>query len=486
MHKPNILILATVVLIGSFYLATLRDGNIWGGDCSLYVAHARNLVEGRDYADTGYIYNPHFPSLSPRTYPPVFPLLLTPVYLLFGMNLTAMNVFVVLHFMAFLWVLSLLLRRHLSLPYVMACLLLVGLNPYYWQHKDRLLSEMPFMLFVYLALLLIEKAHEPGRTRLWVWGLATGAVAFLAFGTRTVGVILIPSLIACELVRTRRLGSFALTAVATFTVGVLLEKLLLILDGSYLDQVTFDPLLSARIALSEVKALLALFVENHDSLAVSRTLSICVLALAGLTCLVRLRSGLRAYDWFVVFNFLLLTVYPDAEGERRYQMPVMPLLFLYVCEGLSRLRMMTWGRFVTPVAATLGLAVLVSYANRYHHLLEAGPVRATVNTTDSVELFDYIKAHTRPDDVFLIEVPRTLALYTGRRASGFHVPPSDEHLLNYLREIGATHVVLCRKFTGSQNVLEPFLERQAERFDQVYAGGQFVLYRVRQDAVARR
>ena len=176
----------------------------------------------------------------------MFPLLLSPVYRIFGLNLLAMKSLVILLFMAFLWVLSLILRRHLPLPYVVACLWLVGLNPFCWQHKDRLLSEVPFLLFAYLAMLLLEKAHEPVRTRLWVWGLATGVVAFLAFGTRTVGVILVPSLIACELVRQRRLGTFALTAVATFAAGAILENLLLTLDGSYLDQVKYDPLLCAR------------------------------------------------------------------------------------------------------------------------------------------------------------------------------------------------------------------------------------------------
>ena len=204
-----------------------------------------------------------------------------------------------------------------------------------------------------------------------------------------------------------------------------------------------------------------------------------------MSCLVRLRGELRAYDWFAAFNFLLLAAWPFAEGEQRYQMPVMPIFFLYVCEGLCRLRATAWSRFATPVAVTLGLAVLVSYATCYNRL-EAGPFRRGVSAPESVALFDYIKTHTRPDDVFLFQKPRALALYTGRRASGHHKPASDEQLLGYLGEIGATHVVLCRDFPNSRNILEPFLERQAERFDLVYASKQFSLYRLRQDPLARR
>src|SRR5438270_8173447 len=188
MHRANALIVSSLLLVGALHLATLSDGHKWGegvgDDFSLYVAHARNLAEGRPYADTGYVYNPQFPALSPRSYPPVFPLLLTPVYLTFGLNLFAMKALVVLLFVVFLWVLSLTLRERLPLPCALACLLLVGLNPLLWQFTDRLLSEVPFLLFAYLALFLAQRAYAAqGRGgRAWAWAVAAGLTAYLAFG----------------------------------------------------------------------------------------------------------------------------------------------------------------------------------------------------------------------------------------------------------------------------------------------------------------
>ena len=41
--------------------------------------------------NTGYIYNPAIPVYSPRMYPPVFPLLLAPVYKMFGLSLLPMK-----------------------------------------------------------------------------------------------------------------------------------------------------------------------------------------------------------------------------------------------------------------------------------------------------------------------------------------------------------------------------------------------------------
>src|SRR5262245_27882668 len=58
------------VVIGIFYLSTVRSGQPWADDFSLYIAHARNIANGASYADTGYIYNPHNPAVGPRVYPP--------------------------------------------------------------------------------------------------------------------------------------------------------------------------------------------------------------------------------------------------------------------------------------------------------------------------------------------------------------------------------------------------------------------------------
>ena len=62
------------VLVGvglvAFYWSAISEALGWGGDFALYVLHARNLADGLPYGDTGYIYNPQYPSLSPPAYPP--------------------------------------------------------------------------------------------------------------------------------------------------------------------------------------------------------------------------------------------------------------------------------------------------------------------------------------------------------------------------------------------------------------------------------
>jgi 4-amino-4-deoxy-L-arabinose transferase-like glycosyltransferase len=486
MNKQNVLVLGVIVLVGVVHLATLRAGHEWGDDFSLYVAHARNLAEGRAYADTGYVYNPRYPSLSPRSYPPVFPLLLAPVYAIFGLNLAAMKAAEVLIFLTFLWVLSVGLRRRLTPPYVAAVLLLVGLNPLVWQAKDRLLSETPFMMFTYLALFLLDRGYdeEDAPCRPWLWGLLGGAAAYLAFGTRTIGLVFLPTILVYELLRRRRPGAVTFAAAAAFLVGVGLQRVLVPADASYLDQLVLDPMLYLRTALSLVRAE-GWFVANGYSGAAAAAVYLGLLVLACPAYLARLRGRLTVYEVFPVFYFLLLVFWPFAELEARYLIPLLPLSFLYVAEALQGMDAGALRRLKGPAVVLTAAALLATYAARFT-TVEAGSYRQGVSAPETVALFDYIKANTGPTDVFIFQKPRALALYTGRRSSAVQKSPDEDGVWRCLSQSHASYVVLCPQFESSRKVLKPFIERHPDAFEQVYSNPQFTLYHVRDDGVTLR
>ena len=71
--QRNVIIVFIITLVGTFHLLTLREGHRWGGDFSMYIHHAKNIVEGIEYRNTGYLYNHHYSTLGPETFPPVFP-----------------------------------------------------------------------------------------------------------------------------------------------------------------------------------------------------------------------------------------------------------------------------------------------------------------------------------------------------------------------------------------------------------------------------
>ena len=83
-----------LLLFGYFVLGvlTLTSGHGWGDDWAQYVLHAQNIINGRAYGDTGYLFNPDNPSIGSPNYPPGLPCLLAPVIALFGFNIVALKI----------------------------------------------------------------------------------------------------------------------------------------------------------------------------------------------------------------------------------------------------------------------------------------------------------------------------------------------------------------------------------------------------------
>ena len=76
-------------------------------------------------------------------------------------------------------------RRRLAPPYLLLLLILLGLNPYLTDQKNQITSDLPFLLFVYTALLFADTSKPapellPGcRARYWpvfsaIWPLHPG------------------------------------------------------------------------------------------------------------------------------------------------------------------------------------------------------------------------------------------------------------------------------------------------------------------------
>src|SRR6266508_2245641 len=196
--RALVVALLCAVLIGAFHLVTLREGHDWGDDFSMYIHHAENLANGLPYAETGYVYNPHNPSVGPRVHPPGFPVLLAPIVKVFGLDLRPMKALVVACFVGSLVVLFGLFRQELSPAYAVTLVVVTGLNPFFWEFKDHVLSDVPFLFFTLLSLYLFRQADTSEvsrRTRLALAALA-GVAAYAAYATRVLGLVLAPCFIA--------------------------------------------------------------------------------------------------------------------------------------------------------------------------------------------------------------------------------------------------------------------------------------------------
>ena len=91
-----------------FLLLAVRQWN-WvpaavDGDYAQYLLHARAIVEGRAYADTGYIFHPDAWFIGPRAYPPGLPLTLAPIVAIAGVHTVWLRMLMLASLLAFAWV----------------------------------------------------------------------------------------------------------------------------------------------------------------------------------------------------------------------------------------------------------------------------------------------------------------------------------------------------------------------------------------------
>jgi hypothetical protein len=475
-HPGPFLVLLAAVL--SFYLVTLRAGEPWGDDFAYYLHHARNLVEGRAYADTGLIENPRVTNLGPRYYPPGFPALLAPVLALFGFNYSALKIEVLLVFASGLWFIYSLFRERLTQRQALGAVAVIGFNPVIWGMRDDLISDLPFLTALYGALLLVswlDKRYfgKPSS----VWGIAVGLCIYLAYAIRQPGLALILALVCFDVARLRRVRPFTVVAAGSAGLAMVGQRLLLGSDGRT-GLFDFTPRWLASSVAQNVRTSAA-FWSNAWLPALGKVVFLAALALMAWGLWKALRKGTRLCDWFALFYLLMIIAYPFI--SIRYLLPVFPVLVQYLVLGFEAAleRFRGAGRTLATVAASA--IVLACYFSEYA-TAASGPIREGVSDPDFVALCAYTRGNTPPDSRFVVRKPRVFTLLADRAAAVYSVNDSPEELMAFLRSIHARYLVQgdppAVDFDADLIVLDPFLEAYRGRVTLIYQNAHYRLYRV--------
>src|SRR5262245_44454470 len=114
-HWPKLLIGAIFLVALKILLWPCNNYQGWGGDYAGYLSQSRRIAEGQATDQTNYIYNPAMPYVAPPAYPMGFPIILAPLYAVFGLDLELFIKFATLTW----WLLGLMLffimRKHFSM-----------------------------------------------------------------------------------------------------------------------------------------------------------------------------------------------------------------------------------------------------------------------------------------------------------------------------------------------------------------------------------
>jgi len=475
--------LVLAVLAGSLYLGASRltRGHDWGDDFAAYIMQARSVWNG----DTrGFVERSSFTILQssrrigPVTYPWGFPLILAPVYGAAGLDLRALKLPGMLLFAGFLLALHALMRQRLDRAESLLVLSLFAFHPYLLDFLDLLLSDIPFLFLSTLSLLLVEGVFSGGSAGV-VRGAVAGAVIFAAVFTRTVGLLLLGSLLALQAWEAwkarnapgRTWPAAYPAAVATLVFGLLwLGSALAFPDEqmSYLAQLGathLSRIWSNGILYFGDAAVFFTGSRSHPGVVV-------VLLLAGAAGLVRRAREDLLLVVYLAASIAVLVTWPEYQGPR-FLFPILPLLAYFIVVGLRYALSLLPARARTPAL----VAVLASWLA----LIGIDPARARPGPGEgaaqggpfdaqSTEMFRFVQEETPPGSVIVFFKPRAMRLMTGRQAL---MSMDCAHL-----KLG-DYVVLRKKDPGFDQLTPDGLRSCGAAQEPLFENGAFVAFGLR-------
>ncbi|HEX9109955.1 MAG TPA: glycosyltransferase family 39 protein [Terriglobales bacterium] len=473
--REKIYIVALFVAIAIFHSATVRPGHIWADDFAMYVHHAQNIVEGRPYAGTGYIYNPSFPVYGPKYYPPIFPLLLTPIYRISGLNLIPMKLEQVLFLLLTLIAVYAYWKRDLGPGYTLALVAILGFAPAFWVAKDNVLSDIPFLFFFYLTALLVRNTLRVSAGW-WRWSAVIGFAIYLAIGTRTVGIALVAGLVFYDALQLRTITRPTAVSIVVCAAFLVLQPY--VIGGGHVGYFYQPPTLHtiARNIGIYARALASFWVGSAPNFFAYVVLALfAALVLAGF--FFRWKRGFTFVEAALVPYLTIIVLWPFPTGVRAV-FPVVPWIGYLAISGCKDLGKKLAPRYSLAAASAVFLLIAVCYVQAYRKV-SFGPIHETMGLPEFNQVCQAVRDHTSPQDAIIYFRARALSLYTGRPASAYNYMGRDAELWQWARHIHAKYFITTNAFDEDRGFLLRFVQNNPRNLDLVYENATFKLYRIR-------
>jgi hypothetical protein len=457
---PRSFLAVSLLLIPSaVYLWHFSDVPQFGElhDEGLYYVSAKSLADGGGYRIESLPGEP-----AQTKFPPLYPLLLSVAWRIdpqFPRNL---------HIAAWISWLALPVMLVLSAAYLpklgisgwraLLLLCLMAINPYVVYYGSQLMSELPYLALILAAMLLVERGvGGDGGAALAV---AAGAVAGLAYLTRSAGIAMLPAALVYFALRGRwRRGFWFAAAMAPFIAGWMLWSRLHQAHPADSALMYYTDYLGYEIYTLKLVSLPTLLWKNIDWLvwglgslfqpkfADSPVLKVLASAvgvamISGVVRMVRRGHGLL-YALFAAASVLMLLVWHFPPNER-FLLPLFPLAVAGLLAEMEHLAGMVRAglrhrdrsqRIVAGALAAAAAVVLIgSLALQIHiaFFVLPGAARAErLANANHMAAYRWIAANLPADANLLTGTDASLLfgtddallfLYTGRHAI-YNVPP---------------------------------------------------------------
>jgi 4-amino-4-deoxy-L-arabinose transferase-like glycosyltransferase len=490
-----------------------------GGDNISYYALGSALAAGKGYTSTmGLTEVPH------NHYPPGYPFIIS-LAIRAGAGIIGVKILNGIFLLLSCCILYHLFYRTAKNVYIAFFVtLLVALNSHLLRSATTMMSEIPFLLFTSLTLLLfsflLDRKKCDGKYLLLLLGTAAGAVA--SYYIRSAGIALILALVVTLAVvlaagawKNRKSGWrslasaskplwIALIAIAAF---FLLCKLpwdmrsrrhgfkssymsqLSVQQGGthitdlngWIDRVKKN---AVRYATKEIPSGLLMEPVDYDKPAGAKGWTLgAALLLAMAAGLLQLKKNDLLLFFYVGGTAVVLLFWPDIWFSPRFMIPIIPILLLLMLTGLVKAGELLLAllkikaRGVATVAA-LAVVCLFVYPNGTLALSRAATEskHKSYNATNAapmlVEFLDairWVRDSTPKDALVCTRKPEIFYLYSGgRKSSSFPNYATPEEIVTFLADRKISYVIIDRWFRHAYVTIIPAAQKYPDRFRIVW------------------
>lgn len=470
-----IVILSVSLALGA---SILTRGQDWGDDWASYVMQAQSIMNGDmdEFIERNSftIFESSY-QIGPVAYPWGYPLALIPSLMFKGVHALTLKLPGFIFFAGFLACFYLLIENRLTRTESLLLVSLFAFNPFYVGFLDYILSDIPFLFSVFLALLMVAKLDRTQGK--WMYVFLGGAI-FFAFFIRTTGVILLAGFLVYQALlfyreqnRRKSTAKNSMMVVATFILLWLISSAIFPNgQGAYFRQLAG---FTAETFVKNVHDYFLLFVQFFTASPAPEWIYIYYpLVVFFLVGAWTRRHADQMLIIFFVFYFAVMIVWPEWQGIR-FIFPLIPIFIYFAFQGMlasvrklpERARRPGRGAiylfWLTLVGIFLFHTGTLAYSNLRENRQINGPFEAL-----STEMYDYVKANTPPDSVIVFFKPRALRLFTDRDSI---MALECDHLLR------GDYVVLHKNWEYSQ-ILPKDISNCNLPLKNVYENRKYIVY----------
>jgi len=474
-------VLSVMILLSLILGACLlRRGHEWGDDFAWYILQAKSILNGTtgEFMEQSAFTNGQSTThLGPLAYPWGYPLILTPVFAIKGISPLALKLPGLLFYAGFLVCLYLLMRERLTQVESLLIVSLFAFNPLLLQFLDQILSDIPFLFFSTLSLLLMTQGGKRSNPQI----VGIGASIFFTTFLRVTGVLLLGCFLIVEFFRllNHRRDRATVTGiirdlmiVCFVFIAMWIANFLLFPSGgeSYLSQ--YAQLIET--AKEMLPAYFKVFGVFFGETAGWKYLYYLMLIFFLLGAWVQ-RKQEPIFILFFIFWMIVHIAYPYWQGPR-YIFPLLPIFIYFIFQGMKFLinklpegnRLLGQKAFYGMWIVIAALFLIRSSTNAYANLQNDRSISGPFDPF-SVEVYNYIKEKTPPDSVVIFFKPRVMVMMTDH--STIMSTECD-------RMWKGDYLVLSRKVGENQQITPEEIGNCNLPLEQVLKNNRFVVYQL--------